>query len=89
MIGLAEGVPDDRLAPWIRFFGIAIDGFAGAFAIWGIGHKVEKNRPVLIQKQKIPYYIQAIDPTELKLIEDFRKNKPPTPSKELQPPTSK
>lgn len=85
LIGLAEGVPDDSLAPWIRFVGIAIDGFAGAFAIWGIGHKVEKNRPVLIKKQRVPYYVHSIDPQELKLLEEFRESR--SSKKELEPPT--
>lgn len=89
LIGLAEGVPDDRLAPWIRFIGIAIDGFAGAFAIWGLGHKMEKSRPVLIQKKKVPYYVHAIDPEELKILEEFRKDKSSKPKVELAPPTIK
>jgi hypothetical protein len=80
--GSAEIAPYPEMVPWIRFIAFIVGGMGSAFLIWGIGHKLEKNRNVLVQKKQIPYYIQKIDPDELALLEELKKRKkgpePPT-----------
>lgn len=82
--GSAEVAPYPEMVPWIRFIAFIVGGVGAAFLAWGAGHKMEKNRPVLVKKQKIPYYIQKIDPDELKLLEDIRKQRSNGP----EPPTA-
>jgi hypothetical protein len=52
LIGLAQAVPNPKVAPWMSFVGIALDGLAGAFGIWGAGHKLEKNKTVVMVDEK-------------------------------------
>lgn len=84
LIGLSEGVPNDNLAPWIRFAGMALDGLATAFGVWGIGHKLEKNKNIIVQKKTVPYYIEPMSEEEFELIKKIRQKKS---SKVLDPPT--
>lgn len=75
LIGLAEGVPNDNLAPWIQFAGMCIDGLATAFGVWGIGHKLEKNKNVIVQKKTIPYYVHPMNEEEFKVLQKLRETK--------------
>jgi hypothetical protein len=78
LIGISESVPtDDSLAPMIKFIGIVIDGLAGAFGIWGIGHKLEKNKSILIQKKTVPYYVHPMNEKEFEILEKMRQEKIP------------
>ena len=52
LIGLAQVVPSPKMAPWLQFAGIAIDGLAATLGIWGAGHKMEKNRDSIIDESK-------------------------------------
>jgi hypothetical protein len=54
LIGLAQIVPSPKTAPWLQFAGIAIDGLAATLGIWGAGHKMEKNRDIIMKKSEIP-----------------------------------
>ena len=85
IIGISESVPaDDSLVHMIKFIGIVIDGLAGAFGIWGIGHKLEKNKNIIVQKKTIPYYVQPMDEAEFEMIKKMRLEKS---SERPSPPT--
>jgi len=76
LIGLADSVPaDDSLAPMIKFIGITIDGLAGAFGLWGIGHKLEKNKSVLVKKKTVPYYVHPMSEKEFEYLEKIRNDR--------------
>lgn len=87
--GSAEIAPYPEMVPWIRFIAFIVGGIGSAFLVWGIGHKVEKSRPVLVQKKRVPYYIQKIDPEELKVLNELAREKVREQKKksELKPPT--
>lgn len=87
IIGSAEVAPVPEMIPWVKFIGFIVGGIGTAFLAWGAGHKLEKNRSVLIKKQNIPYYIQKIDPDELLLLKKLRGEKNALPKKEVKPPT--
>jgi hypothetical protein len=78
--GSAQLLPIPEAAPWITFAAFIVGGIGGAFTIWGIAHKMEKNRPVVIEKKRIPYFIQPMSPDEFKFLETLRKKK------EVEPP---
>ena len=52
LIGLAQIVPSPKVSSWLQFVGIAIDGIAATLGIWGAGHKMEKNRDIIIDENK-------------------------------------
>jgi hypothetical protein len=52
LIGLSQVVPSPKAAPWLQFIGIAIDGAAATLGIWGAGHKMEKNRDIILDETK-------------------------------------
>jgi len=52
LIGLAQIIPSPKVAPWLQFAGIAIDGAAATLGIWGAGHKMEKNRDSIINADR-------------------------------------
>jgi len=54
IIGLGQVVPNPKVSPWMMFIGVALDGLATAFGIWGAGHKMEKNTAIIMKEPKIP-----------------------------------
>ena len=81
IVGSGEVAPIPEMVPWLKFVGFIVGGVGTAFLAWGAGHKLEKNRPIIIRKKNVPYYIQKIEPDELKWLEEMRK------SKKVEPPT--
>ena len=79
IIGSAEVSPMPEMIPWVKFLGFIVGGVGTAFLAWGAGHKMEKNRSVVIQKKVVPYYVQPMNPEEFKVLETFRKSKAPEP----------
>lgn len=77
--GSAELAPIAGMIPWIKFAAFLVGGVGAAFLAWGAGHKMEKNRSVLVQKKKMPYYVHPMNDEEFKLLEKFR-----TTRKEIQ-----
>jgi hypothetical protein len=75
IIGSSEVAPMPEMIPWIKFIGFIVGGVGTAFLAWGAGHKMEKNKSVVIQKKKVPYYVHPMSPEEFKLLEAFRSKK--------------
>ena len=73
--GSAELAPVPEMIPWIKFAAFVVGGIGAAFLAWGAGHKMEKNRSVLVKKKTIPYYIHPMNAEEFGLLERFRKNR--------------
>jgi hypothetical protein len=86
IVGAAEVAPTPEMIPWLKFIGFIIGGVGGAFTIWGIAHKVEKNRSVITQKKTVPIYVSPLNDEEYKMLQDMRMAKPKTP-KAPEPPT--
>ena len=42
--GSSKFAPDPDMISWLEFIGYMITGIGGAFTVWGIGHKLEKNQ---------------------------------------------
>jgi len=45
--GSSKLAPYPDMEPWLEFIGFIIAGVGGAFTVWGIGHKLEKNNAVI------------------------------------------
>ena len=43
----AKLVPHAEAGPWLEFAGFIVAGLGGAFTVWGIGHKLEKNQTLV------------------------------------------
>ena len=80
IVGSVEVAPMPEIIPWIKFIGFIVGGVGTAFLAWGAGHKMEKNRKVLVKKKTVPYYVHPMGQDEFKLLEAFRKKK------DLEPP---
>lgn len=82
IVGSAEIAPYPAMVPWIKFLGFIVGGVGTAFIAWGAGHKLEKNRNVIVQKKTIPYYVHPLDEKEFEILQKMRKEKerpdPPT-----------
>ena len=74
-VGSAEVAPYPGMSPWVKFVGFIVGGVVTAFIAWGAGHKLEKNRSVLVKKKTIPYYVHPMSSDEFKVLEEMRKSK--------------
>lgn len=84
IVGSAEVAPYPAMIPWAKFLGFIVGGVGTAFIAWGAGHKLEKNRNVIVQKKTIPYYVHPMNEEEFKVIQKMREEKS---SKIPDPPT--
>jgi hypothetical protein len=84
IVGSADLAPTPGMIPWLKFFGFIVGGVGTAFTVWGIGHKVEKNRSVIVQKKTVPLYVSPLNDEEYKALQDMRMVKKPEAPK---PPT--
>ena len=79
--GSAGIAPSPEIIPWINWFAFIVSGAGGAFAVWGVAHKLEKNNKVLIKKKTVPYYVHAMNKEEFELLKLMQK-KSKLPDKE-------
>ena len=79
--GSAGLIPSPDVVPWINWFAFIVSGVGGAFAVWGVAHKLEKNNKVLIKKKTVPFYVHPIDKEEFELFKLMQK-KSKLPDKE-------
>lgn len=77
-------VPLPELIPWIKWLAYMIGGVGSAFTVWGIAHKMEKNRSVLVKKKRVPYYIQPLSSKEFEMLKAIRGKNPTVGSVELK-----
>lgn len=49
VMGAAEIAPDANAALWMNFAAKLVTGIGTGLTAWGLGHKLEKNKPVVIQ----------------------------------------
>jgi hypothetical protein len=75
IIGSAEIAPYPEIIPWLKFLGFIVGGVGTAFLAWGAGHKLEKNRNVIVKKKTIPYYVHPMNPEEFKALEKMRESR--------------
>jgi hypothetical protein len=83
--GSAEIFPSPDMIPWINWFSFIVSGVGGAFTVWGIAHKLEKNNKVIVQKKTVPYYVHPMSPEEFKLLERIRSKPKINPLKPPEP----
>ena len=83
--GSAGLIPSPDVIPWINWCAFIVSGVGGAFTVWGIAHKLEKNNKVIVQKKTIPYYVYPMNSEEFKLLEIIRSKPKINPLKPPEP----
>ena len=53
IIGSAELAPYPGMIPWLKFLGFVVGGVGTAFIAWGAGHKMEKNRDIILENKRL------------------------------------
>ena len=72
--GASELIPLPEASPWCKFVAYVAGGVGTAFITWGMGHKLEKNRNILVEKKRIPYYVHPMHENEFDALETMRKS---------------
>lgn len=58
----AKLAPHAEAGPWLEFAGFIVAGFGGAFTVWGIGHKLEKNQTMVSINARTNAPIDTLNP---------------------------
>lgn len=54
LLGAADVAPSMQIGEWMSFIGKIATGIGGGLTAYGIGHKLEKNKPtVVIESKKV------------------------------------
>jgi hypothetical protein len=74
IFGISSLVPSVPGNPCLfEFTGYIAVGLGAGFISWGIGHKLEKNRNILVERKRVPYYVHPMNEGEFTALETMRK----------------
>jgi hypothetical protein len=74
IFGISSLIPSVPGNPCLfEFIGYIAVGLGAGFISWGIGHKLEKNRNILVERKRVPYYIHPMNEGEFTALETMRK----------------